>query len=44
MNDYRLNFEPCLYLADAKGTFVERIDGVFDADELSAALSRLTGK
>ncbi len=44
VDDYRLTFEPCLYLADAKGTITERFDGVFDADELSAALSRLTGK
>jgi hypothetical protein len=44
VNDYRLTFEPCLYLADSKGMIAERIDGVYDADELAAALARLTGK
>jgi hypothetical protein len=38
---YELQFEPVLYLADAKGTIVERLDSIFDEVEVAAALDRL---
>jgi hypothetical protein len=38
---YSMSFEPCLYLADATGTIVERLDVLFDEDELTASLGRL---
>ena len=36
---YQLDFEPVLFLADAAGTIVERLDAVWDRDELDAALA-----
>jgi hypothetical protein len=36
-----LDFEPCLFLAKADGTIVERLDVIFDSDEVSEALARL---
>ncbi len=38
---YRLPFEPVLYLAGADGVIRERIDSIFDATEVRAALSAL---
>jgi hypothetical protein len=38
---YHLQSEPLLFLADASGTVVERIDGLFGKAEVNAALSRL---
>jgi hypothetical protein len=38
---YKLEFEPVLYLADAEGVIVERLDSIFDEAEVSAALDRL---
>ena len=35
---YHLNFEPRLFIADAKGTLVARLDSIYDAQELKAAL------
>jgi len=40
---YHLQSEPLLFLADAKGTVVQRIDGLFGRAEITAALSRLAG-
>jgi hypothetical protein len=37
-----LRFEPSLFLADRSGTVVERIDNIFDASELRAALAVLS--
>jgi hypothetical protein len=39
---YKMDFEPSLYLADASGKIVNRIDNVWDTDELVAALTKLT--
>jgi hypothetical protein len=38
VDDLRLTFEPSLFLVDRSGLLVERIDNVFDATELTAAL------
>jgi hypothetical protein len=35
---YSLNFEPVLFVADASGTLVARLDSIWDASELNAAL------
>ena len=35
---YHMNFEPALFIADAKGTLVARLDSIYDAQELKAAL------
>jgi hypothetical protein len=39
---YQLPFEPTLFLAGGDGVIRERIDNVFDTEELAAALTRLT--
>lgn len=36
---YKLTYEPLLYVTDAKGTIVERIDAVFDEPELRSILA-----
>ena len=36
-----LTFEPSLILVDRAGTIVDRIDNVFDADELRAGLATI---
>jgi hypothetical protein len=38
---YHLQSEPLMFLADANGTVVERLDGLFGKAEATAALSRL---
>ena len=35
---YHMTFEPALFIADAKGTLVARLDSIYDAQELKAAL------
>ncbi len=40
---YHLQSEPIMFLADANGMIVDRIDGLFGKAELTAALSRLAG-
>lgn len=35
---YHMNFEPGLFIADAKGTLVARLDSIYDTQELKAAL------
>lgn len=39
---YGLTFEPTLFLADASGKIVERLDNIFDATEVRNALERIT--
>lgn len=39
--EYALAFEPTLYLADASGTIVSRLDGVYDRVELQQALTAI---
>jgi len=38
INALGLGFEPVLYLTDAKGQVTQRLDSIFDTDELKAAL------
>ena len=40
---YGLSFEPSLLLVDGSGIVVDRLDFVYDASELRAALDQLTG-
>jgi hypothetical protein len=40
---YHLQSEPLLFLADAKGTVVERVDGLFGRAEVTSGLTRLVG-
>jgi hypothetical protein len=42
VNSYQLTFEPVLFLAGPDGVIKERLDSIFDGDELDAALQRLT--
>jgi hypothetical protein len=37
---YRMEFEPALWVTDASGTIVTRLDSVFDEEELLAALAQ----
>ena len=39
---YNMSFEPCLFLADQTGVIVNRLDNVWDSDELATALTKLT--
>ncbi|HRE01614.1 MAG TPA: hypothetical protein PLV68_09960, partial [Ilumatobacteraceae bacterium] len=41
MNEYSLVFEPVIYLADATGTIVTRLDGIWNQGELDEALDAL---
>jgi len=38
---YGLTYEPSLYVADATGTVVDRLDYIFDATDLDASLSKV---
>lgn len=38
---YNMTYEPALFVADATGALVSRLDGVFDEDEIAATLSRV---
>ena len=42
VNAYHMTFEPCLWITDAKGTIVERLDFVFDQGEIDAALAQVS--
>jgi hypothetical protein len=35
-----MTFEPALFITDAKGTLVDRLDAIFDAEEVRETLSR----
>ncbi len=39
---YQMDYEPAMFVADASGKIVERLDAVWDADELDAALKLVT--
>jgi hypothetical protein len=39
---YHMTFEPCLWVTDATGTIVERLDFVFDQGEIDAAVAKVT--
>ena len=36
---YKLTYEPILYITDAKGKLINRLDAVFDVDEMRSALA-----
>jgi hypothetical protein len=38
---YNMSFEPCLWVTDATGTVVERLDFVFDQGEIDTALAKV---
>lgn len=40
VNAYKMEFEPALWVTDAAGTIVSRLDSVFDEEELLAALAQ----
>jgi hypothetical protein len=40
VTDYKMTFEPALFITDAKGTLVDRLDAIFDAEEVRETLSR----
>lgn len=40
---YQMDYEPALFVADASGTIIERLDAVWDADELDATLAKVIG-
>lgn len=40
VTDYKMTFEPALFITDAQGMLVERLDAIFDAEELKASLAR----
>jgi len=40
LRDYSMSYEPALFVADASGTLVDRLDAVFDVAELREVLSR----
>ena len=40
---YNMTFEPCLWITDASGTVVERLDFVFDQGEIDGALAKVAG-
>jgi hypothetical protein len=44
VDELHLAFEPCLVLAGADGTVVERIDTIYDEDEVGEALARLVAQ
>lgn len=41
---WQLPYEPCLFLVADDGTVAERLDVIYDADELAEALARLTAQ
>jgi hypothetical protein len=41
VTDYGLNFEPTLILGDASGVLVERLDNLYDADDVRAGLDKI---
>jgi hypothetical protein len=40
LQTYGLEFEPCLFVVKGDGTVVERLDVIFDADDVAAALAK----
>jgi hypothetical protein len=43
VDELHLTFEPCLVLAGPDGVVVERVDTIYDEDEVGEALTRLVG-
>ena len=40
VTDYNMTFEPALFITNSQGVLVERLDAIFDAEEVRDALSR----
>jgi len=40
VTDYSMTFEPALFITNSEGVLVERLDAIFDAEEVRDALSR----
>ena len=40
ISDFAMTYEPALFVTDARGTIIDRMDAVFDARELRASLAR----
>ena len=41
VQDYKLSFEPVLYLAGADGVIASRLDSIYDVAELRGELTKL---
>jgi hypothetical protein len=39
VSEYKLTYEPILYITDAKGVLVERLDAIFDVKEMRSAIA-----
>ena len=40
VTDYKMKFEPTLFVTDAQGVLTERLDAIFDAEEVRAVFAR----
>ena len=40
VTDYNMTFEPALFITDERGIVVDRLDAIFDADEVRAVFAR----
>jgi hypothetical protein len=40
VTDYAMKYEPALFITDAKGVLTDRLDAIFDADEVRAVFAR----
>ena len=40
VTDYVMKYEPALFITDAKGVLTDRLDAIFDADEVRAVFAR----
>lgn len=40
VKEYKLTYEPVLYITDAQGVLVDRLDSVFDVKEMNAVLAK----
>jgi hypothetical protein len=39
VQEYKLSYEPVLYITDSKGVLVDRLDAVFDVNEIRDVLA-----
>ena len=40
VTDYKMTYEPALFITDAQGVLVDRLDAIFDAEEVRAVFAR----
>jgi hypothetical protein len=40
VTEYNMTFEPALFITDERGIVVDRLDAIFDADEVRAVFAR----